>query len=354
MKIYKNAVINGATVDFGVENGRFAFVGPTDRPGEDLQGREVIPGLIDIHSHGCVGRDAMDGPAVLNEMSRFYLRNGVTAWYPTTMSAPADVLAAVTAQLPACDGAVPLGFHVEGPFIDPAHKGAQAEAPIRAARLADAALWHNVGLMTVAPEFPGVTEAISGWPFRVCLGHTGCDYETALAAFSAGAVCVTHLFNAMPALHHRAPGLIGAAVQAGAYVQVIADGLHLHPATVLLAYRLFGPDRMILISDSMRAAGLNDGVYDLGGQAVTVRAGKATLADGTLAGSTATVLACVKNCIAFGIPKADALRMATATPAAMMGLNKGTIAPGKDADFVVMDQTFTPVAAAVGGRFTRL
>ncbi len=354
MTIYKNAVINGTVTDFGVENGVFAFFGKTEKDGIDLQGQEVIPGLIDIHTHGCMGFDVMDGNEHLDEMSRFYLQNGVTAWYPTTMSMAKEVVEQVTATLPQTTGAKALGYHLEGPFINPDYKGAQEESAIVNAKLQDLADYKNLGLMTVAPEIEGGLAAIEQSTIPVCLGHTAADYELATAAFQKGAVCLTHTFNAMKPLHHRNPGPIGAALTNNAYVQVICDGFHLHPAVVMMLYKTFGASRMILISDSMRATGLADGQYDLGGQTTYVKEGTARLADGTLAGSTATLLACVKKAVEFGIPKADAIRMASATPADMMGIRRGKLATGYPADFVVMNEQFTPVAAAVDGIFRQL
>lgn len=349
---FKNAHIKGTLLDFGVEKGKFSYFRPADGTcsGIDLQGAEVIAGLIDIHTHGCMGMDTMDGAHVMEPMSRYYAKNGVTCFYPTTMSDYKHRLVELTATLPKTTGAVPLGYHLEGPFIALSHKGAQAEGPIRDADLAHLETYGNLGLITVAPEFPGALTAIEKAEVPICLGHTGCDYDLAMTAFEKGAVCVTHMCNAMPPLHHRQPSLMGAALMSNAYIQVITDGLHLHPATVHLLYRAFGVDRMILISDSMRATGLPDGTYDLGGQEVTVKEGVSRLADGTIAGSTANLLTCVKQAIAMGIPKQHALQMASKTPATMMGLNKGELAVGKDADFVVMDQTFTPKAAYCGGK----
>ena len=354
MIVYKNARINGQLTDFGVEQDKFAFFGKTEADGIDLGGKEVIPGLIDIHSHGCMGFDVMDGNQHLDQMSRFYLQNGVTAWYPTTMSMAKSVIESVTATLPATSGAQALGYHLEGPFINIDYKGAQEGSAIVNAKLSDLAGYKNLGLMTLAPEIEGGLDAIETADIPVCLGHTAADYDLAAAAFDKGAVCLTHTFNAMKPLHHRNPGPIGAALTKNAYVQVICDGFHLHPAVVQLLYKSFGADRMILISDSMRATGLPDGEYDLGGQTTHVKEGTARLADGTLAGSTATLLTCVKRAMEFGIPKADAVRMASATPAAMMKLPKGKLARDLDADFVVMDENFNPVAAAVGGKFCKI
>ncbi len=349
--VFKNAKIGDKITDFGVEKGKFSFVGKTDLKGLDLDRQEVIPGLIDIHSHGCAGRDTMDGGDALREMSRFYLQNGVTAWVPTTMAADRDTLKKLTATLPDTPGARAIGYHLEGPFVSLPYKGAQPAAPIENARLSDIGDYANIKLITLAPEFPGALEYIENADIPVCLGHTACDYEQAREAFRKGACGVTHALNGMAPFHHRDPGLVGAALTENKYLQVISDGVHLHPATVLLLYRAFGPDRMVLISDSMRATGLSDGSYDLGGQAVTVKNGKARLSDGTLAGSVATLLTCVKRAVAFGIPKADAIKMASETPARLMGLNKGRIAPGFDADFVVMNENFEPTAAMVEGNW---
>ncbi len=354
MTIYKNAVINGTVTDFGVENGLFAFFGKTEQEGIDLQGQEVIPGLIDIHSHGCMGFDVMDGNEHLDEMSRFYLQNGVTAWYPTTMSMAKEVIERVTATLPETTGAKALGYHLEGPLINPAYKGAQAEDAILAARFSHLSDYHHLGLITLAPELEGALQAIKESAIPVFLGHTAADYDLAFRAFEAGAVGLTHTFNAMKPLHHRNPGPVGAALTKDAYVQVICDGFHLHPAVVMMLYKAFGPQRMILISDSMRATGLTDGQYDLGGQTVFVKEGTARLADGTIAGSTATLLTCVKQAIRFGIPKEDAVQMASTTPATVMGLPKGKLAAGYDADFVVMDDSLNPLATCVEGNFHSL
>lgn len=306
----------------------------------DAGGARVFPGLVEIHAHGCGGHDTMDGDA-LSAMAADFHRAGVTTWYPTTMTESTGRIRAALSQTTDGRGARIPGFHLEGPYISRIYKGAQNEAYIKAPDEAEFASFPNVALVTVAPELPGAMEFIrraAARGIRVSIGHTDCDYDTACAAFDAGAVCLTHTCNAMHPFLHRAPGPIGAAIDKHAYVQVIADGLHLHRSMVTMLYRTFGRDRMILISDSMQATGLGDGDYCFGGQPVAVRAGVARTADGALAGSTTTLYGCVRQAVAMGIPEEDALYMATVTPARMMGLRAGEILPGYAADFILLDQ----------------
>lgn len=315
----------------------------------DAEGAYLLPGLIDIHSHGCIGRDVMDGEG-LGELADEYLRRGVTTWYPTTMTeSPERIRAAMAQSLTPGHGAHMPGFHVEGPYINKKYKGAQNEAFIKAPDIEEFAGYEKAAIVTVAPELPGSEAFIRAAARRalVAIGHTDCDYETAVRAFAAGALCLTHTCNAMQPLLHRAPGPIGAALTAGGYAQVISDGLHLHPAMVLALYRIFGRDRMILISDSMRATGLSDGVYELGGQPITVKNGEARTESGALAGSTTPLMTCVQRAISFGIPPEDAFAMASATPAAMMGLNKGILRVGYDADFILCDADYRLVRSLI-------
>lgn len=281
----------------------------------------------------------MDGDA-LPELARAYRAAGVTTWYPTTMTeSDAHIRAALSQHTGVPGGACIPGFHLEGPYINPQYKGAQRAEDIRDPDPETFATYPHVALVTVAPERPGAMEFIrraTAAGVRVCLGHTACDYDTACAAFKNGAVCLTHTCNAMPPFHHRDPGPIGAAIDCGAYVQVISDGLHLCRSMVTMLYRTCGPDRMILISDSMQATGLGDGTYLFGGQPVTVQGGVARTETGALAGSTTTLFGCVQQAIAFGIPEDDAYRMASETPAAMMGLRKGLLAPGYAAEFLLL------------------
>lgn len=349
--ILGNVNVNGRLCDIQICGPTIAGVYPAgELPREDYRdmgGRKALPGLIDLHIHGCVGADTMDGD--LQPIAADLARHGVTAWLPTTMTAPLELLKERTAVLPPLRGAQAMGYHLEGPFLSPDYAGAQNRehlAPLSADALAG---FQHIRMVTLAPELPGAIRFISNSGAIVSIGHTGCDYDTALRAIDAGAACLTHTFNAMPPLLHRAPGPIGAAAERGIYAQLICDGIHVHKAAVLALYKLFSADRLILISDSMRAAGLADGTYDLGGQKMEVQNGVARTADGRLAGSTAHLLDCVKNAIAFGIPEAEAVRMATATPAALLGVKKGRIEPGYDADILIAEEDLTLYQVYVRG-----
>ena len=327
--------------------------------GEDY----VIPGLIDLHTHAAVGADASDGSAGgLERMSRYYAADGVTAWCPTTMTLLEPQLTAALAAVRDFrrprDGARSAGVNLEGPFLSREKCGAQNPANLHAP---DAALFHRlneaagglVRLVTVAPELPGA-EAFIRETSRACtvaLGHTAADYDTALRAFAAGARHATHLFNAMPPLGHRAPGVVGAAFDAGATVELIPDGLHLAPTVLRMGFRLFG-ERTVLISDSLRCAGMPDGQYELGGQSVTLRGGRATLSGtDTLAGSSIHLMEGLRRAVSFGVPLAEAVAAATGAPAKVLGLEGrlGALVPGGYADFVVLDASLAVRAVFLDG-----
>lgn len=333
--ILKNALINDTVTDIIIESGKIADVCKTELHGIDLNGSRVIPGLIDIHAHGCVGHDTMDGE--FSEMSQYLARNGTTSWYPTTMTAPFSRINKITAsKLPESGANIP-GFHLEGPYISKKYKGAQNEIYIKNPDIHDVENTERVKLITLAPELDGSVEFIKSINAVVCIGHTDADYETAVKAAHAGCRCLTHTFNAMPPFHHREPSVIGAAITEDMYVQVICDGLHIHRAAILALYRIFGKDRMILISDSMRATGMPDGQYEFGGQNIIVKDHIARTEYGAIAGSTSTLMTCVKKAVEFGIPFDDAVYMASQTPAELMGINKGRIEKGFDADLLVVD-----------------
>lgn len=355
--------IDGAFVDGGIDfNAKITAVGEAVTGGADANGCYLIPGLIDIHTHAAVGEDASDGEAAgMPKMARYYAARGVTSWCPTTMTLKEPELTkamhVIRDFVRPADGAKVAGVNLEGPFVSYEKRGAQNADNIHAP---DAALFHRlneasggiVRLITVAPEESGAMEAIRAIS-RVCtvsLGHTTADYDTAMAAYDAGASHATHLFNAMPALGHRAPGVIAAASDAGATVELISDGLHIHPAVVRLTHRLFG-DKLVLISDSLRCAGMPDGDYTLGGQPITMKDGKATLkGSDTLAGSSIHLLDGLRRAVAFGVPLEAAVTAATRTPAQVIGRDDiGVLERGKCADFILLNQNLDIRAVFIDG-----
>lgn len=363
MEIY-NANVFGPDGQFHTGSVRFGAAFGHDGGGErlDAQGGYVIPGLVDIHLHGAMNADFCDGDAAgLKRIGQFLITRGVTSFCATTMTFDEPTLTQALRAVRdygAQDTARCVGVNLEGPFISRAKKGAQNGAflqPPDAALLArlNEASGGLVRLVDMAPELDGAMEFISQArkSCRVSLAHTACDYETAMAAFSAGADHVTHLYNAMAPLEHRSPGVIGAAADAGAFVELICDGLHIHPSVIRATFKLFGADRVCLISDSMRCAGLPDGDYELGGQPVFVRQGRAALADGTLAGSSINLLTAVQRAVSFGISLEQAVLAATVTPAQAIGLADeiGTIAPGRRADCVLLGCDLEPQAVFLGG-----
>lgn len=315
----------------------------------------VIPGLLDLHFHGCCGEDFSDAtPEGLQTMADYELANGITYICPAGMTLPEDQLInlcrnAAHHQQTAASGAELVGINLEGPFLSDAKKGAQNGEYLRKPNLnllnrLQLESNHLVKLVTVAPELPGALDFIRGAKdVTISLGHTAADYDTASAAFKAGARQATHLYNGMIPLHHRNPGVIGAAFDCPeAKVELICDGIHIHPSTIRLTFQLYGKERVILISDTLRAAGMPDGNYTLGGQDVVVRGNRATLADNpnTLAGSATNLMDCMRTAVSFGIPLADAVRAATYNPAQALGLEQriGTLDIGKDATMILLNQ----------------
>ena len=348
--IFKNCNINGEITDIRTENGKIAEIGKLNGQGTDLGGAKVFPGLIDIHSHGCVGYDTMDGDK-LGEMSEYIVKHGVTSWLPTTMTMDMDTIKrVVNIDIPKTNGAEILGFHMEGPYISRNRKGAQNEEYIKEPDINEFNSLKNIKMITLAPELYRSMPFIEQCGAVVSIGHTDADYNCTMKAIERGARCLTHTFNAMPPLHHREPGPIGAAIDGNIYVQVICDGLHIHKSVIKMLYRTFGAGRMILISDSMRATGLEDGEYEFGGQRIMVANSIAITQGGAIAGSTSTLLKCVKKAIEFGIPEQAAFDMASKTPAELLGLNKGMIECGWDADFIAVDDEYNVKMTVKSGR----
>ncbi len=348
-KIFKNVLLNGVLTDITVQNGIISSIEKTDKQGIDCQGKSIYPGLIDIHIHGCLGFDTMDGDK-LNEISKFLATRGVTSFLPTTMTVDfTDIKNVVNKPLPKVEGASVLGYHLEGPYIASSRRGAQNINYIRKPDIKEFESLENILMVTVAPEVEGGQEFIKNCKSVVSIGHTDGTFEDCIEAIQKGAKCLTHTFNAMPSLLHRAPGPVGAAIMGDAYVQVICDGVHIHPAVIQMLYRTFTKERMVLISDAMKATGMADGLYEFGGQPVKVENSVAKTLDGVVAGSTSDILTGVKKAIEFGVPKEDAFYMASKTPANLMNLNKGEIKQGYDADFIVVDDELNVLKTVVGG-----
>ena len=350
MIIY-NAEINGELKTVKLKDGKIVSVEPNTGRGDiDAGGNLLLPGLIDVHTHGCIGMDTMD--ADFAPMCRFYAEHGTTSFLPTTMTMGYDALERVTKAKTDFPGAEILGFHFEGPYISEKHKGAQNPAYIKKPSAEEFSRFKNVKMVTIAPESEGSAEFIRAVTPEciVSIGHTDCTYETALEAIENGASCLTHTYNAMPPFHHRNPGPIGAAFEKHIYAQIICDGFHISKPVVLATYKMFGADRMVLISDSIRSAGLPDGEYESGGLRVFLKDGAARLADGTIAGSSATLLDCVKKAVEFGIPLDDAVRMASRTPAELLGVKKGRIEPGYDADLLITDRKLNIKTVITAGK----
>lgn len=354
---------------FSVEDGCFTAVGCGDCPDAealDLAGATVVPGLVDVHSHGNSGADFSDGDLDgLRKMAQYLGRSGVTSFAPATMTLPIEVIGAAfrTAvqlrdEAPAGASRI-LGVHMEGPFFSEKKKGAQnaeylklpdAAAVAQLAQEADGLL----RIVDVAPELEGATEFVRevSKTCTVSIAHTDAGYEDARAAIEAGATHLTHLFNAMPSLHHRKPGVIAACAESPRVrAELICDGIHIHASMVRLAFALFGADRMVLISDALRCTGLPDGEYPFGGQTMTLRGRVCTMPDGALAGSVSNLFQCMRQAIAFGIPAEDAIRAASYNPACQLGVQDkvGSIECGKLADFVVCNDALEPQSVYIGG-----
>lgn len=352
---------------FSVENGRFAHVlEDVPGPAEDLDGALVIPGLVDIHVHGCAGADFSDGDyAGLVRMARYLARRGVTSFAPASMTLPYDALdkafhaAARLRREGLADGARLMGIQMEGPFLSREKRGSQNPAYLclpdwdRFLRLYDAAEG-LLRIVDVAPELPGAVEFTrrASEKCRVSVAHTAAGYDQAAAVFDAGATHLTHLFNAMSGIHHRHPGPIGAASEReNVTAELICDGIHVHPSAVRMAFRLF-PGRICLISDALRCCGMADGSYSLGGQEILLSGGVARLTGGAIAGSAADLYQCMRRAVSFGIPREQAVWAATALPARVIGRESetGAIADGRAADFVICGGELEPEAVYLGGK----
>ena len=369
--LYKNGYIfsDGKFVhgSFRVEGDRFTEVLACvpEEDGVNLNGAYVIPGLVDVHNHGNSGFDFSDGNYEgLKAMAKYLAQNGITSFAPASMTLPYEVLSKAFATGAKLRDEKPkgcariMGVQMEGPFFSEKRKGAQNADYLRNPDFAAfKKLYFDCGglikIADLAPELPGSVE-FTKEAVKLCtvsVAHTDATYEEAKAVYDVGATYLTHLFNTMPGIHHRKPGVIGAAAEnENVQAELICDGLHVHPSAVRMAFKLF-PGRIVLVSDALRCCGMPDGEYELGGQQVFLQGGIAKLADGTIAGAATNLYQGMLNAIAFGIPKEEAILSATINPAKALGYWKeiGAIASGYRADFVICDKNLNRKQVYIAG-----
>ena len=328
----------------------------------------VVPGYIDIHVHGGGGSDVMDGEyEAIKQVATTHSRFGTTAFLPTTMTMAKDKIikslkSIHEARLKGTGTAEILGIHLEGPYINPEKKGAQKEEDIKKVSVEEflefnQASGNLIRLVTIAPEMPGAIDFIR-WLHQqgiiVSVGHSNATYKQVQEGIQVGLSHVTHIFNAMRGLHHREPGVVGAALSSPKLiVEMIADGIHLHPMVLKMLTQIKESEKLVLITDAMRATGFKEGIYDLGGQEVIVTQGQAKLKNGTLAGSVLTMDQAVKNLVTkVGISLPKAIQMASFNPAKSIGVDdkKGSLEPGKDADIVILNKNLETELTMVAGK----
>ena len=356
---------------FEVKDGRFGAILPSEVPEDaiDLKGATVIPGLIDVHNHGNSGADFSDGDYEgLKRMAAYLAKNGITGFAPASMTLPYEVLEKAFANARKLADEAPenhsrlYGIQMEGPYFSEKKKGAQNGEYLKVPDFEGfKKLYDNCGglvkIVDVAPELPGAAEFIreASKLCTVSVAHTDSDYEHAKTAFAVGATHLTHLYNAMPGINHRNPGVIPAAVECPhVRAELICDGLHIHPAAIRLAFSMFGGERMILVSDSGRCAGQAEGYqFDLGGQMAEIRGGVAKLVGtDTIACSATNLWQCLVNTISFGVKEEDVIRACTYNPACALGVQSevGSIATGKIADFVICSPDYAKKKVYLAGK----
>ena len=326
----------------------------------DAEGAYVSAGFIDLHIHGSGGADVMDAtPEALEQLSATLLRSGTTGFLATTMTMSEEEIVAALENVwkygGSVSGAQILGVHLEGPFINPDRHGAQDRRYVRKPDMdLIAPYMEMIKMITLAPEVEGAKQFIadmrSTYPEVILsIGHSDASFEIAQQSFEWGISHATHLFNAMNPLHHRAPGIVGAVFESDVSCDIIADLVHLHPALLSLVYRM-KRERLVLITDAMRAGCMKCGSYDLGGRSVEVSKGKALLSDGTLAGSVLKINEALANMVRHtAMTCTEAVDAVTRLPARMLGLKKGQLRQGYDADIVIFDEDFGIISTIVGG-----
>ncbi len=372
MYTIKNAkVLNDSfefiNADVCIDGNKIAQIAPDINEGEiiDASGKCVLPGFVSIHTHGAVGEYAVDSDYdAVNKVSKFWATNGTTTFVPTTSTRSFDevkrAMGAIAEAIErGCDGAAVAGVNMEGPYLSEKGRGGHNVELMRTPAEFDfdelqKAARGNIKIVTLAPEIDGAVDFVKKYGDKVCvsLGHSGANYDEAKAAFDAGAKLVTHLFNGMPSIHHRNMGLIEAAFDSSASVEIITDGVHINKSMVLMAIKMFGYDRIVIINDSMQGTGLSDGVYNFKGMVRVIKNGVGVTEDGRINGGTATILKCVKNVVKWGVPLEMAVKMATYNPAAAIGMEDkiGSIAEGKDADIVIASDALEIKNVFVKGR----
>nr|WP_318448604.1 N-acetylglucosamine-6-phosphate deacetylase [Photobacterium leiognathi] len=342
---------------------------PLDCDVTELEGQTLVPGFIDIHIHGRAGADVMDAtPQALQTIADALPKTGVVAWVGTTVTAPwQDIINALQqvrefCQQPKQVGAKLLGSFLEGPYFTEAYRGSHPTQYLQAPSIAALAELKEVAgdsliRVALAPEYQGSDEAIqwlTAQGIKTSVAHTSANFEQVTTAHQHGADCGVHLFNGMSGLHHREPGCAGAVLFHDMLAELIADGIHVHPVMMQLAYRMKGYQQLALITDCMRAGGLSDGKYQLGAQMITVTNGEARTDDGSLAGSTCSLDQALRNMIMLaGVPEWEAVQMATSVPAKYVGIDDklGFIKPGYNASFALLDPQFQIQATLIDGQW---
>ncbi len=345
-----NAFIDGkfTKTDITIEDGIFSSLSSTDSVGiNNYEDFFAIPGLVDIHTHGCAGYDFSSAtPDEINMMRMYYLRNGITTILPTTVALSDENIKKAVENIEAAMkdniGADIAGINLEGPYLSASKCGAHDISLLKEPDIDFVnSLGKNIKVVHIAPEYTKAFDFIKKFKGKVSVAHTSCNYETAMEAIRLGADHITHIFNAMNPIHHREPGVIGAFFDSDAYAEIICDSIHIASPLLRMMFNSYG-DRLAVISDSMAATGLKDGIYKLGALDVHVKDCVATLENGTLAGSAMNIFSMMKNLISIGVSPETAVKSVTEIPAKSLGIdnNCGKIATGFKADIVILDKKY--------------